>query len=88
MAYQRSVGELAAIYVIFTLCLCFVAWIGTALYKWNNAPPQPRQLNAFETSVAACEKRGGIPYIKWQDRDGYSPVEVLERCDEKPVTQQ
>jgi hypothetical protein len=84
---HRSVGELAAIYVIITVCLCFTAWIGTALYKWNNSPPQPRQLSAFEESVAACRSRGGIPYVKWQDRDGYSPVEVLERCDEKPVNQ-
>ena len=84
---QRSVGELAAIYVIFTLCLCFAGWIGTALYRWSNAPYVPPKPSAFELSVQSCRDQGGTPYTKWIKMDGYAPKEQLERC-EKPEQKQ
>lgn len=87
MAYQRSVGELAAIYVIVTICLCFLAWIGTALYRWSNEPYRAPKPSSLEVAIEACKARGGVPYTKWTKMDGYSPEEILDRCDEKPAQQ-
>lgn len=85
---RRTVGELTLILIVVTLCLTFLLWIGTALLRWHNTPYYPPKLDSLESAVMACKEKGGIPYTKWQDRDGYSPSEILDRCDEKQPAQQ
>ena len=67
--------------VVITVCLIFMGWIGTALIRWANEPYYPPQPTPQEIAAQACKDKGGIPKMKWVDREGYAPTEMFDVCE-------